>query len=84
MECAFCSTHRADGSLHDRIKSCLRGVQVSRGLLLAYFSSERLAVAGQAQDVFVGERCSAVSGIARVLQILWSRQYKGHDKLLQK
>lgn len=46
--------------MHDGIKAPLRGVQVSRDLLLAHQGVEFLAITGQLQDILVAEWAGTV------------------------
>ncbi len=75
-----CSTHRAHSSLHDCLKSCLWGVQVSRGFLLADLLSEQCRVICQAQDVSVAEGGCAIVWKTWVLQICWRHR---NERFLQ-
>lgn len=51
----YAGLHLADGSLHDRVKSCLGGVQVSRNRLSADFSFEVSGIFSEAEDIPVAE-----------------------------
>lgn len=71
--------------LHDGIKAPLRGVQISRDVLLAHQGVELLAVTGQLQDILVAEWTGAVLVACAWVQQLGRRGADvRHDCLLHK
>ena len=81
----FFFSYPTHSHLHDRIKSSLRRVQVSRDVLLTHQGVELLAVVGQLQDVLVAERAGAVLvARARVQQLGRGGADVRHDGLFHK
>lgn len=78
-------THPTDGHLHDGIESSLRGVQVSRDLLLTDQAVELLPVLSQLQHVLIAEgACAGVVVGAGVQQSGWGSADVWHHCLLHK
>ena len=80
-------THPTDRHLHDGIKASLRGVQVSRDLLLTDQAVELLPVLSQLQHVLIAEGAGAgvvVGAGAGVQQSGWGSADVWHHRLLHK